>query len=583
MAVAVNPLHSVSECTVIPHSVAPKLTDLPNEVLVQILSHLGARSVLHLRATCCRLHTLTSDPVNWSTILWRPNNNVKDVHGLKSALRLSKWVVKSLSLNCHGPHFRLSKCIDQIITCRCLRSISLVKVVYTEKQIVKLLDLPELTYLHLDGIKGPFLKTVAQTGHQLKTLSLRTTCGLDCNLECYGYIQEWCDLGYTPPDMRITMDPINFKNSHMKFEWIFHLSHSIDHKAYLSVYEDKVPHIQFQFDPRPTLAVTHSLGLTLAANPPGSSNFSTAVYSKTHNYSMERNIEFSDICDRLTVLKTVGAQLDSDNLRELAGVLPNLVHLNVSSCKQVLSDLKGLAAVSRCCPKLKVLSLCHIETMESLEELWRILATMFNLRFLYLQISLIMEKSDPIPMPNLTAIEIIKGCSMTKSHYNIEAMLAFLAQLSSLEVFKFESMPPVTVFRGFARLLHACPNLTHLHISKTFGNKLTLPTDASCYAKLEQFDLHCGDFVFEEELACALAQSEKLCQLYLVVSSFESKGVIAIVNSNFCSNLTVFHIYTCSRAALTNKKARMFAKSLREISKKDGKMIDIIISADYYS
>lgn len=569
---------SVSECTSMPLSVAPTLTDLPNELLVHIISYLDTRSVLYLHTACKRLRALSSDPVNWSSILWRANNRINDVHGLKLALRLSKGVLKHISVFCNGWH--LSKCIDQILSCHHLRNISLRKMFQTEKQVVKLLRLPGLTYLHLDEVGIPLLKSIVTMGRQLKTLSFSLKHSSICH-----HADVWSKAGYIPPDLRI--ERRRQRCGSFEIKAILSLPPSVNHSAYLSVYHQEIipshPYLQFQFTPIPTLPVTQPMELIATADTPGSKEFSAASYNCYYK-GMKRNIMLCDIlCDTLTVLRLDSASgLTSDLLTELTGVLPNLVHLDLSRCDDVLSDLSGLAAVSTSCPKLKVLSLLGIERVESLEKLWKILATNVNLRVLTVQASLILEKSDPIPMPSLTAIKI----SGNQWGHNIEWILAFLAQMSTLEMLMFEHLPPVTVFHGFSMLLHASTNLTHLYISKRTGNKLTLPSDPSCYANLEHFYFDCEDFIFRDDLASAIAQSKKLRRLVLNISYFDVKGIIDIVK--FSKSLSVFSVSVSSPQGLnctgpwSNGRTKILVKSLRDIAKKAGRIIEFAMRVQHW-
>lgn len=566
---------SVSEYSARPPSEAPKLTDLPNEILVQVLCYLNARSVLHLRMVCRRLHTLTSDPVNWSAISWTAGNRIKDVDGLKLALRLSKGVLQCVSLFSYGRHFHLSKCIDRILSCRHLQSISLNKVVYTERQIIKLLSLPGLVYLHLDSVNAPFMESIAVNCRQLKTLSLSLN-------NFYGeHTDVWAEAGYIPPDLRIAQNCYHYTK--LRIEIILSLPPSLSHSAYFSIYhlttEEVVPphpYLQFHFTPDPTLLLMRPLGLTLTANTPGSKDFSAAVYNHYCDGMNKSSIDVCDIYGTLTLLRLYRTNgLTPQLLGDMIGAFHNLIHLDISGCDEVLSDLRGLAAVNSSCPKLKVLSLSEIGKAESLEKLWRILAMMANLRVLYVPTTLIMEKSDPIPMPRLTAIKIDGPSQRARWHCNTEQILDFLAQIPSLEVFQFRHVPQVTVFRGFSSLLHASPNLTHLYISKRPGNKLTLPTDPSCYANLQQFYFDCTDFVFQEDLANAIAQSKNLRLLRLQISYVDINGIVCIVDTS--KLLSVFHV-CMYHSVWSIKRADLFSKSLRETAKKkEGRTIDFRI------
>lgn len=569
---------SVESVPVVVPTAALSLTGMPTEVLVLILSYLDTRSMVHLRVVCHRLRALTSDPINWSTISWVASNYIEDMNGLKFALRVSKGALKSLSLSCLGCHFHMSKCINQILSCRGLQSVSLKNVVHTEKQISKLLtNLPNLTFLHCNDItKSSFLKMVAQSGCQLKTISFNLY-----NYNFISHINVWSSEGYTPPNLLIQ---IQYDNDSSMFnvhnvQAILSLPPSTNHNAYLSFYyyvtENFVPHcprLQFQFTPNPSLPMLRSLPLVLTSDKPGSRQFSGGGYSPRCRVFQQgaSGTEFLDICHNLTSLNFRGFNsFKADQLESWAQLLPNLVQLNLYGCGEVLNDLKGLAAVNANCPKLKVLSLSQIKKsdVECLDRLWKILSAMYNLKVLLLPLSLI-PKCDPIPM-NLVVINIDNDRDNEIVH--IEDKLNFLTKMPSLKVFKCHFLQPATIFHGFSRILSTSSHLTHLSISLSINYRLTLPADPSCYTHLQQMFLHTPGFVFRENLANALTQSKNLKLLVLNVASVDIRVITITALVNSLKSLSVLCICTANNRGLN----RAFQKSLTDMVKRDGRMIKI--------
>lgn len=570
--------------------------DLPNEVLVHILSYLDIHSALHLRMVCRRLRIVTNDPINWSSISWRASNRIKDEDGLKLALRLSKGVLKHLSLSSLNSSIHMSKYMSQIQSSHCLQSISLRGVAYTDGQLVKLLLMPALTYLELDKLFTPdiFHLIASVSDCQLKTLSLYSYTR--SYTDFYRLVEVWSSKGFLPPDLRITLVPIQCE---LGKKMLHTVVTTAEPAAYLTLYqftnttEDLIPlqpYFQSYFqssDSTPARAVPlASYGsklLGLASNEPGSTRFSTAhIHSEKLLLGGEK-INFVDICHNLTELRLASLWIDlftPSDLQEFAKLCPQLVHLDLHGCKGVLGDLKGLEAVASACSRLRVLNLFELcrSDVECIVKLWMVLGSMSELRVLLVPIALIPWDTEPISMPKLSAITI-RGSDPGPVYHTVDSAFNFLTKMHSLKVFKADLLPSVTIFPGFSNLLHASPNITHLYITKHSGNKLTLPTDPLCYTHLQMMFLHCEDFVFHKDLASALAQCHKLSVLILKVSSIDVKGIIELVDS--LKFLSIFHIDMYSDASSPTigsaKRAASFAKALTKRARKEGKIVDIRI------
>ena len=220
-----------------------QLTDLPNEVLTLIVSFLDTRTVLHLTCVCHRLRAVVGDPTGpqWSAITWRSSNRVRDTDGFKCALRWSKKMLKQLSLYCLGHHFRMSTFIQPLMTCTNLQSITLDGVSYTEPQIGKVLDLPELRYLYLD---------TCQLGHHLSKIiehvfgkchtQLETLCIKFSLSDHYGFIDScisfWAHVGYVPADLRLICRSARLTYKSQIYTYLSRTPATRDRVSYLSMY-----------------------------------------------------------------------------------------------------------------------------------------------------------------------------------------------------------------------------------------------------------------------------------------------------------------------------------------------------------
>ena len=563
-----------------------QLINLPNEILVLIVSFLDTRTVLHLTCVCRRLRAVVGDPTGpqWSAIRWKSSNRVKDADGFKLALRLCKKSLTELSLVSRGHQFRMSSCIQQITTCANLQSITLDGVIYTPAQIGKLLQLPSLRSFYVDAsLRSLNLDSTSkinlcffevETNGRLETLSLK----LATSILLYACIQFWVHASYFPSDLRL------FVLHKPKISLPKHFTHffpgPVTGAAYVSVYYQPhskgivSPHLQFQcqFSPEGIAPFFCSeKQLSVASAKPGTGDM---VYAKYWDETFHGNVVFSDICSGLSELDVSGCR--SLSLSDLQ--CPNLVRLDLESCGAVLSNLDGLHSVAVNCAKLRVLSLLDLHQVESLERLWTILASMSNLKVLYLSSDLLIQHVVPghtIPVPRLTAISI-DG----KNGNQICNKLGFLVNISSLEILKLKELHEIQLSE-LSLLMRTYTNLTHLCLVST-RSKLTLPRDPACYSTLQELFVADYRFIVHDDLARTLAQCKNLSVLRLQIAGFGTSDNIAkIVKSVASLSLCYLFMQEFEGKSLSlaraNKRAVALTKSVTEAVKKDGRTIDFKI------
>ena len=513
-----------------------RLEDLPNELLLMVLSYLDPRSLLCVRAVRSRrLRELASDYANWSTISWTAANHVKDVKGLVLGLTVSKGALKKLSVE--GWHFKLSRFLKQTLACNLLWSISLTDVAFTAEDIVKLLSLPSLTHLCLiNSIDLSIFKVICANSVYLKQLCLRVPLIFFAR-----FADVWSTGNYFPPSLQI----LGRMDDHLVRGYILNLPPSLNHTAYLSFCEivtegivPVLPYFQYTFAPNPTIPLSASpCGkqlLALTGSPPD------YVSAQCDNFEgLDVTVDYKCVCHSLRTFRC-GAAVPG----YLLASMPNLTELFLDN-SMICDRFFDLAML---CPKLRVL---NVRYPNKLQELWQVVSMMGNLRVLVLDMCQIIPL-NPVPssFPKLTVLKL-NGLWHEKT-------LEFLTQIPSLRVLVLDTNE--AIINGWARFLRSC-KLTHLNVSCHGG--LGLPADSLCYANMEKLFVTDLFFVFKTSLATALAKAKKLSVLMMEIASCELVGVKKIVSTS--ESMSKFHIYLDQSGVSKRKQKQEQARMRRAV------------------
>ena len=526
---------------------------------------------------CRRLRAVVGDPTgpHWSSITWKSSNRVRDTDGLKNALRLSKETLKQLSIFCRGHYFHLSKFVQQLTICTNLQSITLDGVSYTELQIGKVLELSELRYFYLDTsqlcrYQNKIIRLVVAKCS--KHVHVETLCIKTLSRYAEKCIPLWARVGFSPPGLRfVTIGDYD----HRSFS--YYLSQSISKTpatsvSHMSVYKfvrgEQLLHIQYQISPSGvTLLSCPEMQLSVASVKPGTNGMISAKY---FDATLEGSIKFANICCKVCELDLNGHRsLTPVDLQQTFAACPNLLRLNLCRCEGVLSDLDGLHAIATNCLKLQVLNLSGSHQVESVERLWRIFASMSNLKVLSLSLELLPQQGliIPGPLPQLTAISVYGECSETQSS---DDLLVFLSRMTSLKVLSLGQW-------GEIHQLHPLlQQLTHLYLASC--KKLFLPAANTLR------ELFVADWSYEvgRDLIDALAQCRNLEVLVLRVRNFETTVDIYSIATSI-TTLKLFHVSSWNFEGKrmfdleVQKRARAFAKSVSSTLKKGGRVVDLKI------
>ena len=202
--------------------------------------------------------------------------------------------------------------------------------------------------------------------------------------------------------------------------------------------------------------------------------------------------------------------LTSADLSSISECCPNLRCLNIRSCSNALLSLSGLADIGQKCLQLTSLNINLIFTVECLDTLWDVLASIKNLRHLAISDHLL-----PPPSPfykenrshihrsaikmNLFAFEIYNGSDVLQ----LDILLPAFLWLKHLHI--SGHIPQLD------NILPAVFNLTHLALLNEYDGDL--PTDPICYPSLKQ--IYISQMDLSGEFFRALAHSRSLTHMYI--------------------------------------------------------------------
>lgn len=531
------------------------------------MSYLDARSLLSLRIVCCKFYSISSDKKNWYAISWKTSNYTRDINGLKVALKMSKQVLKTLSVNSDSVQLSLTQFIGQIQACHSLKNLVLSKVTYTKKQLTKLLMLPVLHHLHLDYVFTDVVKFVGQTKSSLVTLSI------ECNHKhMYMLLLEWSLINYSPQNLHLILSP-KIKSLQDAVRFCHGCSGNLTifspHSQSLLQYHSSI------------LPVMHSDTVPLLTLVKKFDQYSGASYlGSIPDYINTNEFSFYDVCQNLTSLHLFNMkQLIPSNLEFIAMSCSNLIELSVEYCHNVLRDLSGLRAMAFNCCKLKVLNLHSIYYFESsplnVGHLWEILGTMQSLKTLMIEGYMLEQQSCTTKMPNLAHIYINNSADNKQQLVQFHNRNFFMADMPSLRSFRCEGLRTVSLFSGFSKVLCASDQLTHLYLSKKYGNKFSLPTDPSCYIHLQQLFLECIDFVVKDELVLAFSRCQ--CLTFVVMNILEIKisNITKLVASHQKLGYLKIHAISFRADLVTQTKANQFGTSLARKAAEQGRNLSV--------
>ena len=152
--------------------------------------------------------------------------------------------------------------------------------------------------------------------------------------------------------------------------------------------------------------------------------------------------------------------------------------------------------------------------------------------------------------------------------YPSDCQLPLLSNMVSLKCLRILDLPPgpmrAPLGRRFGEFFNKLQHLTYLYISfsckldKSERQRLTLPTEASCYTSLEQIHIRCWNFHVSEALVQALVHSGKLTHVFLLVGSISQTDLLELVQKS--PRLAIGYVYI-----MAELRSKLFKKKLHSI------------------
>ena len=225
--------------------------------------------------------------------------------------------------------------------------------------------------------------------------------------------------------------------------------------------------------------------------------------------------------------------------------------------------------------------------MEDIQTFWDILSRIKNLVYLtvtacLLSPEIIISHDGSLALSTTTAMEKMRLWALQiasdsvsvpetggiKYCYLSDYKLPMLSNLVSLKCLRVLDLPPgpmhAPLGKGFEELFNKLQHLTYLYISfsykldKSEPQRLTLPTEASCYTSLEQIHIRCWNFAVSDALVQALVHRRKLTHVFLLVGSISQSGLLELVQKS--PRLTIGYVYM-----IAELRSKLFKETLDSI------------------
>ena len=525
---------------------------IPGEILHRILILLQPLDKFRLRLTCRRMYLAISDPAMWSSLSFDYYSTASR-KALDATLDLCSHRVTTLEINGRSlfNRFPWARFAKHIRKCSSLAQLSLVGLFPSPEQLIEALSTCSLLAHITVEIKwenGIYFPNIPS----LKSFEVLVEFAYDL----ISPLHFWLHNDFFPEKFVIgsrthksllknlyeldvfTRSPFTLPS---ESRFVFQAACSDGPLKFFSRY----PFLEVILEngecyvPVTTCSGITSSPLLLVLSEP---QCATSIPTSDQLPSVCRTTEFSEVALTLTHLDLKGCvDVTSESLREISCHCPELKFLSLNACCNALSDLSGLASISKRCLQLKGLNISNIHAIGDKTLLWNILSNFRKLFYLAVEFCTL-SLDSPMQQRNIGILLFLQiGYVVPSPITNCitcrtvsDESLKVLSQLMplSLRVLWMSEQPGARFSLngcGLKDLLSSHPNLQCVNLCTT--SVFTLPTDSTCYWSIEKINLYCPGCFITSDFVLGLIKSRRLTHCYLTARSIQLEAASRLIQA----------------------------------------------------
>ena len=545
---------------------------LPTELVMKILSYLPTRDRFMMQYVCRRFQDVIEMPLLWKEFVW-PDFEPCHVCGVTKILNRHGEYVRKIFF---PAHLAQKKILEMAHCCTQVTHLSLPKdtklsldglrkIVHAMKCLLQLDVFTEGNFTQRDKSEQnqvvDQLKTIIEllkiSANSVKELNLHVDCHEDFNKRLFRNIKrivkELIDQGCHLPIINIYDILVSCIGWEVQSNFFFKSDLYQYKQTTINLYL-VMPLQGYEVGPSVTFPFFEPRTCGLLYQP-----HTRVFYSNEFNYNGTVRHTITQAPPHGTCVQNVPinnttclhsvcyidlsrAPVNSDNLKQLAIVCPNLQRLNLDDNVNCLKDLQGLHAIVYTCVNLEGINLAGISVsqVESCELLWALLSNLKKLTHLAIEVCLM--KHDDANQQQL--IKILKTFHSLKALEISCGYLKGCIKCTNTTDFLFSHFPSLTYCRmcclQYSALTYAitnCPQLKYLY-EKNSCKKSPLPSSSTCHLrKLHIFSLSLD---LTDEFAKVLSAHGQLESIILYVKSITFTSITTLISNS--PKLTSLHI-----------------------------------------
>ena len=552
---------------------ASPLEILPTELVMKILSYLPTRDRFMMQYVCRRFQDVIEMPLLWKEFVW-PDLEPRHVSSVTRMLKVNGEFVRKIFFPAHLAQTKIlemARCCTQVTHLSLPKDTKLSlddlrKIVHAMKCLLQLDVFTEGNFTQRD--KSVQHRVVGKLIIRLLKISANGVKELNLHVNCQGDFH-----GRLFTDINRSIKQLVDQGCHLPTINIYENSTTLD---FYSLWREAESNSLFKINLYQYKRTTMNLypPMPLKGYEFGPSATSPFIDLSTHgisNHSWNKVFYLNEFDYNDTVRHTITpargildlqnvpvsyttclhsvyyidlscAPVNSDDLKQLAIVCPNLQRLNLEDNVDCLKDLQGLHAIVHTCENLEGINLAgiSISQVESCVLLWELLSSLEKLT--HLAIDLCLMKHDDVNQQHL--IKMLKTFHSLKALEISRGYIKGCVECTNTTDFLFSHFPSLTYCRmycfRYSALTYAitnCPQLKYLY-EKDARKESPLPSSSTCH--LRQLCIYSLSFDLTDEFVEVLSAHGQLECVILYVKSITITGITILINNS--PKLTSLHI-----------------------------------------